>query len=135
MPENRTVAVETIPPLAGGILSAGGRPLLLDGGGYRLLLPPENEPLRLAAGGVAIFHGDVVTPPAPVVHKKVWWNFLLANEAGYLAENAPIDEVRFGMPGKRIVPGFDHWAAGWEVTYFASLFVVALGLRFLLGIQ
>jgi hypothetical protein len=62
----------------------------------------------------------------PVLHKRQWWNRLMENPAGYLPDDAPVDEVRIDLP-RRELHGFGpSWMRGWEAIFLPVLFVSAL---------
>jgi hypothetical protein len=46
-----------------------------------------------------------------------------------------MDELRFGLSAKRIWPELPSWAAGWELLFFASVFIAALAIKFTFRIQ
>lgn len=81
---------------------------------------PENAAMLLAPD-----YGVVLTlpPEAPVtvVHRRRWWNLLLANPAGYLPDAAPVDAVRLGLPRQSFVAFGPDWLGYWEAPYLALL--------------
>lgn len=84
--------------------------------------------------------GEVVTDveikaPVPVVHKRAWWNFLLANPAGYLPEHAPIDRIEIDFPRRELHSLGPAWTRRWEPIFITVLLACALPLKFLRRIQ
>ena len=78
--------------------------------------------------------GDVVldVPLAahvPVLHKRAWWNVLIANPAGYLPADAPVDEVRIDLPRRELHAFGPGWLRGWEAIFLPVLFVSALAYK------
>jgi len=65
----------------------------------------------------------------PVMHKKLWWNTLIGNGAGYLAYDAPVDEVRFWLQRQVFLDFGPAWIRGWELTYFFVLVVSSLVIK------
>ncbi len=67
--------------------------------------------------------------PTPVLHKRQWWNALIANPAGYLPEDAPVESLRLGLPSHEILPLGPDWMRGWLFTYFVLLIDASLGFK------
>lgn len=83
---------------------------LISAGGEEILeLPPEK--------------------PAPVVHRRLWWNALIGNPAGYLDPASPAEAVYLGLPKKQMLPFGPAWMRGWEFLYFVLLIIGSLGLK------
>jgi hypothetical protein len=110
--------------------------LLARGGADPAILPPAaGDRLTIVAAGVTAYVGNPFSPPVPAITKRRWWNTLLASEVGYLDPQAGIDEIAFDLPRRRLVGGLPDWIAGWEMPYFLSILVVALGLKLGLKIE
>ena len=67
--------------------------------------------------------------PAPVVHKRQWWNALIGNPAGYLEPANPAEAVYLDLPKKQMLPFGPIWMRGWEFLYFLLLVIGSLGLK------
>lgn len=91
----------------------------------------------LYADGKQVYQGSLAAPPMAVVTKRLWWSGLLENPAGYLDENAPVDSLHFDFQPRRLFvnDSLPDWMLGWEFTFFLSLFLVALLLKFVLRIH
>ncbi|WP_163269253.1 hypothetical protein [Chelativorans alearense] len=118
---------------------------------YGATYPPANEPVRVSVPGG--FEGrwvgaDVGTPraqvmdrdgrsvadiavlePVPVIHKRLWWNILIGNPAGYLDDALPFDQIDIALPRRQILPFGPSWLRGWEVTFFAAMIAFALAYK------
>jgi len=107
------VKVDVALPLTGQLLNSGNgvRHIEASGPGGDVLLD-----VPLAA-------------PVPVVHKRQWWNWLMENPAGYLPDDAPVDEIRVGLPRRELVSMGPSWMRGWEAIFLPVLFVAALGYK------
>jgi hypothetical protein len=106
-----SVAVEVAAPLQGRFIESSDRS------------PPRVE-AREPDGDVIL---EVPLAAAvPVLHKWVWWNWLMANPAGYLPEDAPVDEVRIDLPRRELHPLGPPWMRGWESIFLPVLFIAAL---------
>lgn len=68
--------------------------------------------------------------PVHVLHKKQWWNVLVANPAGYLDERAQVSSVAFNTPAQVIIDWGPGWMRGWLFAFmlFLVLFSVAVKL-------
>lgn len=66
--------------------------------------------------------------PASTVHRRFWWNYLLANPAGYLDANASIARFEINAPPQIIVDWGPGWMRGWLFAFmvFLVLFSVAI---------
>lgn len=66
--------------------------------------------------------------PASILHRKYWWNVLLANPAGYLDDNASIERFEFSTPTQVIINWGPGWMRGWLFAFmlFLVLFSVAI---------
>ena len=67
--------------------------------------------------------------PVPIVHKKLWWNSLIGNGAGYLDDDAAVDEIRFWLQRQTFLNVGPAWMRGWELTYFFLLVVSSLVIK------
>lgn len=75
-----------------------------------------------------------LTEPVGTLHKKRWWNVLVANPAGYVPADAPFDNVSIALPRQHFLPFGPDWIRGWQPIFIVSLFVFALGLKTARGI-
>ena len=107
------VEVDVAPPLKAQLLNSGaGVPHIeASGPGGDVLLD-----LPMAA-------------PVPVVHKRQWWNWLMENPAGYLPDDAPVDEIRVDLPERELFTIGPAWMRGWEAIFLPVLFVAALSYK------
>jgi hypothetical protein len=100
------------------------------GGAAVLRWPAPGAPVALRdATGAVVYEGLGARPPAATLHKRVWWNALLGNPAGYLADGAALEEVRLELPGREVLGFGPGWARGYELTYFAAVVAVSLLLK------
>lgn len=65
----------------------------------------------------------------PVVHKRQWWNRLMENPAGYLPDDAPVDEIRVDLPRRQLLSIGPSWMRGWEAIFIPVLFIAALAYK------
>jgi len=67
--------------------------------------------------------------PAPLIHKRKWWNILIGNPAGYIDESATITSVEFTIPPRELIDFGPHWLRSWLVFYFAALMAAAVAIK------
>jgi len=67
--------------------------------------------------------------PVPVLHKRRWWNTLIANPAGYLPEDSPIAALAMQLPRVELLPFGPAWMRGWMFVYFTLLVAGAVLLK------
>lgn len=73
--------------------------------------------------------------PSGVIHKKQWWNWLFANPAGYLPDNAVIDVLEIELPEKKYLNFGPNWMHGWEFFFLSLLMIFSLGIKWLFKIH
>lgn len=95
--------------------------------GWRVTWPTDHATLS-ARDRKAVL---ALPPPAPsgVVHKRQWWNWLLGNPAGYLADDAPVDALKLDLPGQTFLNFGPDWIRGWEAPYLLLLVVFSLAIK------
>lgn len=133
--EHEAVQISTVPANPNLDISP---PELISSGteGISILLPRSKaQSISILVDGVIVYSGKPFTVPVPVITKKKWWNILFSSPIGYLSPDAPIDAIRINLPRKHVIDGLPAWAAGWEVSFFISLVVAVVALRFAFKIQ
>ncbi|MBT8422542.1 MAG: hypothetical protein HKN56_06285 [Gammaproteobacteria bacterium] len=96
--------------------------------GYVAIWPAENAQLPVGT----VDETFVVLPlpaPAPVMHKKLWWNALIANPAGYLEDNASVNELYLGIESQQLLHIGPAWLRGWAAPYFILLIISSLAIK------
>jgi len=98
-------------------------------GSFDISWPPADGRLELLdqAGNQAVL---LPLPAAvPVIHKKQWWNYIIANPAGYLADDVEIDELRLRFPKYHVLEFGPQWARSWETPFFVVLVICSLAIK------
>lgn len=94
--------------------------------------PPRVELLDGQGRAVA----DVpVKAPVPVLHKRAWWSLLIANPAGYLPEDWPVDRIDIALPRLELFHIGPDWMRGWEPAFILSLLLCAIPLKIVRRIE
>lgn len=67
--------------------------------------------------------------PATVIHKKRWWNYLVANPAGYLDENSSIGLFGFNTTRQSIIDWGPEWMRGWAFAFLSFLILFSIVIK------
>jgi len=102
--------------------------------GWDIPWPSKNKPVKLQINNQKIlnFPSRIAVP---VVHKKQWWNALIANPAGYLSADSPIDIVYIDFPQHELFQFGPGWFRSWWLSFFTALIIVSLILKIRLSIH
>jgi hypothetical protein len=90
---------------------------------------PAPGTFEITITGRQVYAGRPMEPPTPVLHKRAWWNAILASPVGYLADDAPVEEVALDVEKRTFVGWLPLWAAGWETPFFLAVLVVTIGIK------
>lgn len=71
----------------------------------------------------------------PVIHKKRWWNFLMANPLGYLPKRGNTDVIHIHLPEAVMIGSGPGWMRGWLFSFFMSFFLSSVGFKLLLRLD
>jgi len=71
----------------------------------------------------------------PIIHKKRWWNVLIANPLGYLPEDGKTDVIHISLPEAVIIGAGPDWIRGWMFSFFMSMLLSSIGFKLLLRID
>ena len=77
----------------------------------------------------------VLTEPVRVIHKRQWWNTLVANPAGYLPREGRLSSIEISLPRQEFLPFGSDWMRGWETAFFAPLLAASIALKVLIRIE
>ena len=70
-----------------------------------------------------------------VIHKKLWWNKLIANPAGYIPEESPIERIDIHINKKRYLNIGASWMQSWEFTFFLAMIISSLAIKIIFRIH
>lgn len=116
--EGDAVAVTTIPEAAAQQLAwRGAAAPTLEGATWTVAWPGESGRLVATHGAGSELLTLPLPAPVPTVHKKVWWNSLLGNPAGYLADNSPVEVVFLTLPQQNHLPFGPGWLGHWLTVF------------------
>jgi len=109
-----------------------------EGGGWAINWPSQGQTLTMMEGALTENRPLLTLPiehDIPVIHKKRWWNLLMANPLGYLPEDAETDVVHIGLPELVIIGSGPAWMRGWMFSFFVSFLLSSFGFKFLLRLN
>lgn len=123
-------------PAAGDVTVEPPQALVREAGGQqRLLWPAPGAPVRFVDAQGVVYDGPPPGVPATIAHKRLWWNWLWGNEAGYVRPDAAVEAISFALAPRRLVPGVPDWLGGWEAAYFLSVLVASLAIKLAFRIE
>ena len=103
-------------------------------GGWVVTWPSQGQSLTMREGQQLL----LVLPlerAIPVIHKKRWWNLLMANPLGYLPEDGNTDVVHIELPAAVIIGSGPVWMRGWMFSFFMSFLLSSFGFKLLLRLD
>jgi len=104
--------------------------------GIALRIPPTpSEEITFKIDDYIVYSGKLFWKPTPVLSKKKWWNILVASEVGYIAYDAPIQKIQINFSKTHVLNEVPDWMAGWEFTFFISVFIAALFVKIIFRIH
>lgn len=71
----------------------------------------------------------------PIIHKKRWWNVLMANPLGYLPQDGKTDVIHIKLPEAVIIDSGPGWMRGWMFSFFMSFLLASIGFKLLLRLD
>lgn len=112
------VSVTTIPEDAVKELKWRGAaaPALQDNA-WTVAWPGEQASIEAVTQGGNELLALPLPAPVPTVHKKVWWNSLLGNPAGYLADDSEVEVVFLELPAQNHLPFGPGWLGHWLTVF------------------
>jgi hypothetical protein len=71
----------------------------------------------------------------PIIHKKKWWNLLMANPLGYLPEDGKTDVIHINLPEQVFMGSGPGWMRGWMFSFFGTFLLSSVAFKLLLRID
>jgi hypothetical protein len=102
--------------------------------GWVLDWPPPGQRVSLRQNGQPLF--DLPFERSiPVIHKRQWWNWLVANPVGYLPQNAVMDSIDIDLPDQQFVAFGPGWMRGWMFCFFTCFLLSSIAFKIILKID
>ena len=114
------VTIETRPPAAEARLEHPGSDATS---------PDQDQWVVTVADGARPAQQVALPQPVPAIYKPQWWSVLIANPAGYLPAEFPVDSVEIPLPPQEHLPFGPDWLRAWYTVFFAALFAASLGIK------
>lgn len=70
-----------------------------------------------------------------VIHKRKWWNWLIANPAGYIPDDSATDSVQVGLPTRQFLSFGPGWMQGSLFVFFSTFLLASVAFKFLMRIE
>jgi len=102
--------------------------------GWSVTWPAEGQTQTLFDGQQAL----LVLPlkhAIPVIHKKRWWNLLMANPLGYLPPDGATDIIHIDLPEQHFLAWGPGWMRGWMFSFFLAFLLSSLAFKRLLRLH
>jgi hypothetical protein len=129
-----TIAIDPSEADRNGLQWLPGTAVEKTASGWSLTWPGNDDRVALQRAGKTLLELPGERNIA-VIHKRRWWNRLMANPLGYLDDGDPIDTIHIGLPAQRFIPAGPAWMSGWMFFFFGSFLLSSLAFKLLLGIE
>lgn len=104
-------------------------------GVWEVKWPEENKTITLMDPWTGALLSLPFEHNMPVIHKRLWWNALMSNPAGYLPKNSVVSNIKIELESEQYLPFGPSWMQGWEFLYFSILVATSLIIKFALRIH
>jgi len=121
-------------PAAGGFHWSSPAQARVTDSGWIVKWPADGEVLTLVDAQQPLLNLPLAQA-IPVIHKKRWWNLLMANPLGYLPPDGPTDVIHIDLPEQRILGWGPGWMRGWMFSFFVAFLLASLVFKRLLRLH
>jgi hypothetical protein len=73
--------------------------------------------------------------PTNIMHRRHWWNYLIANPAGYLEATVTIGRFEINTPTRVIINWGPGWMRGWLFAFMLFLVLFSVAIKVVWKIQ
>lgn len=133
-PEAGAQIMVTAEPDSAGLTWSGNAHASSTEEGWQILWPTGDDSVALTQNGESLLtlssselHG--------VIHKRRWWNWLIANPAGYLPDDLTAESVKIGLPARQFLTFGPDWMRGSLFVFFSAFLVASIAFKFILRIE
>ena len=102
---------------------------------HSVIWPEKDKTGRLIDNATNIEVLRFPSPISSIIHKKQWWNSLIGNPAGYLAEDSAISSIEFNYQQQEIISFGPKWIRGWLFIFFFMTVVFSAAFIFIFKIK
>ena len=133
-PTARSEVLLTAEPVTSDILWSTTTEVRITEGGWVINWPSKGESLTMNDD-----HQLLLTLPLehdiPIIHKKRWWNLLIANPLGYLPKDGKTDVIHINLPEAVIIGSGPSWIHGWMFSFFITFLLSSMLFKHLLRLH
>ena len=131
-----SVGIDIKPALADNDRLEWSSPTMLNktAKGWTLSWPSADQPVSMMQDGQALFDLPFEYN-IPVIHKRQWWNWLVANPVGFLPDEALFDSVDIALPPQQFLGFGPDWLRGWMFSFFVTFLLSSVGFKLILKID
>lgn len=108
-------------------------------GGWVINWPSQGQSLTISEATMGEGYQPLLVLPLehdiPIIHKKRWWNLLMANPLGYLPEEGKTDVIYIELPEAVIIDSGPAWMRGWMFSFFMAFLLSSIGFKLLLRLD
>lgn len=102
--------------------------------GWQVRWPENGRSLTMNADGRVLLVLPV-DDAVPVIHKKRWWNLLMANPLGYLPVEGRVDIVHIDLPERVFIAAGPSWVRGWMFSFFGVFLLSSVAFKLLMRLD
>ena len=128
-----------IEPVSSEIHWSSATQVRSDEGGWVVTWPSQGQSLSMSEGTTGEGNPSILILPLehdiPIIHKKKWWNLLMANPLGYLPKDGKTEVVHIGLPEAIIIAAGPAWMRGWMFSFFMAFLLSSIGFKLLLRLD
>jgi len=133
-PSARSEVLLTTEPASTDILWSTTTQVRIAEGGWVINWPSKGQSLTMNAD-----HQHLLTLPLehdiPIIHKKRWWNLLMANPLGYLPKDGKTDVIHINLPEAVFIASGPGWIRGWMFSFFITFLLSSIVFKRLLRLD
>jgi hypothetical protein len=108
-------------------------------GGWAINWPSKGQFLTMSEGTMMADNQPLLDFPLekdiPIIHKKRWWNLLMANPIGYLPKDGTTDVIHINLPEAVIIGSGPGWMRGWMFSFFMAFLLSSIAFKLLLHLD
>jgi hypothetical protein len=103
-------------------------------GEWKIVWPSKEESLTISDEGQPLLTLPLERDIA-IIHKKKWWNVLMANPLGYLPQDGKTDAIHIHLPETVFIPLGPNWVRGWMFSFFMVFLLSSIVFKRLLRLD
>lgn len=111
----------------------------MEDGGWLVTWPVSGQTLTMNEGAIIEPGPPLLMLPLehaiPVIHKKRWWNVLVANPLGYLPIDGHAEVINIDLPELELIDFGPAWVRGWKLSFFTVFLLASLWSKYVLRLH